>query len=340
MTRASDGYLRPITADEAAELFSSFDPFAHILLAVSGGPDSVALMTLARDWAKARGRKAPRFSVATVDHGLRKDAREEAALVARFAKNLRLPHETLVWRGSKPRTGLQEKARAARYDLLITHALAIRADAIALAHHADDQAETVLMRLAAGSGLSGLSGMKPVTQRDGIAILRPFLGHSSARLRATLDARGISYVDDPSNANEMFARIRLRKARAVLEAEGLTVERLQTFSGRMARADEALRFMADKAARQYEMPSETGQIFSPALFEEPSEIIVRVLQTSILKIGTGGDPTLYRLENRILELSRAHSSGKARKLTLGGAILSLSADGRLKILPEPPRRKV
>lgn len=340
MKRASVGQSRPITAQEAGETLSSFKSYNHILLAVSGGPDSVALMVLARDWAKSQGRHASKFSVATVDHGLRKEARDEAALVARHAKSLRMPHMTLSWHGPKPKTGLQEKARTARYALLIAHARAINADAIAFAHHKDDQAETVLMRLASGSGLSGLTGMKTITHRDGVMILRPLLEVSSSRLRATLDARGIAYVDDPSNSNVVFARVRLRQSHAVLEAEGLTTERLKTFSDRMARADEALSFIANKAGRKYEMPFEMGQVFAPGLFNEPSEIILRVLQTAILQIGTGGDPMLHRLENCILELSRARSSGKTLKLTLGGTILSLSADGRLKILPESRRRKV
>jgi tRNA(Ile)-lysidine synthase len=235
---------------------------------------------------------------------------------------------------------LQEKARAARYDLLLAYARTIKADAIAFAHHKDDQAETVLMRLASGSGLSGLAGMKPTSHRDGHFILRPFLNVPSARLRATLDARGIVYVDDPSNSNVMFARVRLRQSYAILEAEGLSVERLKTLSDRMARADDALRLMTEKAALQYVIPFETGRIYSPALLDEPSEIILRVLQGAIAEVGTGADPVLNRLESRILDLCCARSSGKPLKLTLGGAILSLSADGRLKILPEPPRRKV
>lgn len=339
MTRASDGTPRPILADEAKDLFSCFAPFSHILLAVSGGADSVALMVLARDWATSRRRKAPKFSVATVDHGLRKEARDEAARVAKLAKSLRMPHETLLWRGTKPKTGIQEKARLARYDLLLAHARAIKAEAIALAHHADDQAETLLMRLASGSGLSGLAGMRMVTMRDGIFVVRPMLELASARLRTTLDARGIGFVDDPSNSNDAFARVRLRKARAVLEAEGLSRERLQTLAYRMARADEALKISTVAAQHRHIIPSETGQIFAPTLFNEPLEIILRVLQASILTLGSGAELILHRLENRILDLCAARSIGKSMKFTLGGAILSLSADGRLKILPESPRRK-
>jgi len=340
MSRAADLINRPISADDAAHLFASCLGFKHILLAVSGGPDSIALMALARDWAKSQRRKAPKLSVATVDHGLRKEARDEAKLVAGFAKSLRMPHTILTWRGVKPKSGIQEKARAARYELLVAHANAIHADAIALAHHADDQVETILMRLASGSGLSGLAGMNAITRRDNMPLLRPLLHVSSAQLRAFVDDRGLPFVDDPSNANEAFARVRFRKSRAVLEAEGLSRERILALAQRMRRADGCLNVIARKIHRLCVMPGSDGCCYAPQLFDEPIEIVIRVLQTTISTIGTGDEPMLHRLENRVLDLVAARSLGKSLKLTLGGAVLSLSADGRLKILPESPRRKV
>ena len=209
-----------------------------------------------------------------------------------------------------------------------------------LAHHADDQAETLLMRLASGSGITGLTGMKETTRRDEILILRPLLRLPAMRLRATVDALAIPYVDDPSNQNDAFQRVRLRKARAVLRAEGLTSDRLAIFAKRMARADDALKILADRARRSHEMPFEMGHMFAPTLFDEPHEIILRVLHASILQIGSGSEPMLYRLEDHVEDLVLAHSLGKSLKLTLGGAILAISADGRLKITSESPRRKV
>lgn len=340
MTRQAELKSRPISAEEAAALFSCFESFHHTLLAISGGPDSVALMILARDWAKARGRSAPKFSVATVDHGLRKEAGDEAELVARIAKKINMPHATLHWRGPKPKTGIQEKARTARYDMLIAHARMIKADAIAFAHHADDQAETILIRLAAGSGLAGLAGMKPVSHREEISILRPLLDLSSARLRATLIARNIDFVDDPSNENDLYARVRVRKARDVLAAEGLTGERLNILAHRMARADDALREMARIAEHRHALPLPKGRSFAPSLFDEPVEILIRVLNAAIVATAGEGEPMLHRLENRSLDLRMARNQKKALKLTIGGAVLSLSTDGRLKITPESPRRKV
>ena len=340
MTRAAVVTARPILADEAADYFASFAPYRHILLAVSGGADSIALMALARDWAKTQTRRAPKLSVATVDHGLRKEARDEAALVARFASLLRMDHALLTWRGVKPKSGIQEKARTARYDLLIAHARVIGAQAIALAHHADDQAETLLLRLAAGSGLSGLSGMKAIAWREDMPILRPLLDLPAARLRATVDERGIAFVDDPSNENDAYARVRMRKARDVLAVEGLSRERLQTLAHRLARADDALREIAALADARHEMPLPNGRAYAPSLFDEPLEILIRVVQGAVAHIGAGDEPMLHRLENKVLDLLAARTLNKSLKLTMGGAILSLSTDGCLKILPESPRRKV
>ncbi|HXZ18039.1 MAG TPA: tRNA lysidine(34) synthetase TilS, partial [Roseiarcus sp.] len=126
------------------------------LIAVSGGPDSTALLLMAAEWAARRG---ARVFAATVDHGLRPESAAEAAGVALLSAKLSVPHATLVWSGAKPATRLQERAREARYRLLLAHAEKIGADRIATAHHLDDQAETVLFRLLRGSGVSGLKGM-------------------------------------------------------------------------------------------------------------------------------------------------------------------------------------
>jgi tRNA(Ile)-lysidine synthase len=340
MMRLADGNARSVSAEEAAEFFSCFKAHNHILLAVSGGPDSIALMVLAQRWKKASGRAAPKISVATVDHGLRKEARREAEGVARLGRSLRLPHVTLTWSGAKPKSGVQEKARSARYELLVSHAREICADAIAVAHHADDQAETVLLRLAAGSGLSGLAAMKKNTVRDGIAILRPFLTLPSARLRETLVEAHIPFIDDPSNDDSAYARIRMRQARATLEQDGLTRERLVTLSNRMDRADEALRQIATAADRRHRMPSDSGRIYAPPLFAEPFEIIIRVIQDAISSVGRDDEPNLQRLEHHVGTLLSARSEAKPCKLTIGGVILSLSAHGIFKIQAETLRRKV
>ncbi|MEJ1938863.1 tRNA lysidine(34) synthetase TilS, partial [Nostoc sp. NIES-2111] len=155
-----------------------------LLLAVSGGPDSMALLALCAAWANERpdGQPRPPLFAATVDHWLRPEARDEAAMVAREASRLSVPHSVLDWAGPKPRTGLQEAARQARYALLAEEARRVGATDVVTAHHADDQAETILMRLVRGSGLDGLAGMAAERPLDGVRLVRPLLGIPKSRL--------------------------------------------------------------------------------------------------------------------------------------------------------------
>jgi tRNA(Ile)-lysidine synthase len=159
------------------------------------------------------------FSVATVDHGLRADSRAEAEAVGETARRLGLQHAILDWRGDKPKTGLQAAARAARYALLVRHAHEMDADAIVVAHTADDQAETVAMRAARDAGARGLAGMKEVMliaagASEPVALLRPFLNVRRGALRAFLTDAGAAFVDDPSNRDHRFERVRIRETLA------------------------------------------------------------------------------------------------------------------------------
>src|SRR5690606_17098772 len=183
---------------------------------------------------------------ATVDHRLRPESRREAAADARLAKPLGVEHQTLAWMGRKPSRGLQEAAREARYGLLFGLAEKIRADAVATAHTLDDQAETFLMRLARGSGISGLGAIRKKSARAGLTLLRPLLGVPKARLVAMLRKARVPFASDASNRDTRFLRSRLRKLRASLDAEGLVPERLARAAHRLARADEAIEAIVDE----------------------------------------------------------------------------------------------
>src|SRR6185437_12974958 len=169
-----------------------------IILAVSGGPDSTALMWLAARWRRALAR-GPRLIAVTIDHGLRSEGAREAREVKRLARSLDLPHRTLRWSGAKPSTGVPAAARAARYALLARAARQSRATHILTAHTRDDQAETVLMRLLRGSGIAGLAAMARESERDGLRLARPFLDVSKSQLIATLKKAKIEFADDPTN---------------------------------------------------------------------------------------------------------------------------------------------
>ena len=149
---------KPVSRAEAKALFAGLHALPALVLAVSGGPDSTALMVLAARWRDALKGNKPKLVAVTVDHGLRKESKREAAAVARLARKLKVAHRTLRWRGRKPKTGLQQAARAARYRLLAEAARKARASHILTAHTLDDQAETVLIRMTPRQRADGAGG--------------------------------------------------------------------------------------------------------------------------------------------------------------------------------------
>ncbi len=327
-----------LSEDEAAALFAPVLSFDALLIAVSGGPDSIALVWLMQRWAKGRT-DAPRLIVASVDHGLRADSAREAAAVATLCAQLGLPHETLLWTGEKPRTRVQETARLARERLLLACAMRHQAGAIVMAHHADDQAETVLMRLAAGSGLAGLKGMALREAIEGSAVvkLRPLLDIPKSRLVATCQAAGLPFVTDPSNANEAFARARLRRSAAVLAREGLTPSRLVTLARRMRQVDEALDQVTDEALQGplvLDWPQAgTIQLASKHYDSLPQAVRLRVVQRAVaerLSEGHGALADVERLEQWL-------ASGMKGRRTLGGVLVSRMATS-VTFQPAPLRR--
>lgn len=211
-------------------------------LAVSGGADSLALLLLAA--AALSGRVA----AATVDHRLRPESAGEARLVAAFCDRLGCPHATLPVTVADGRGGLQAEARAARYAALADWAGSRGLACLATAHHCDDQAETVLMRLRRGSGVGGLSGIRPVRPEGALRIVRPLLGWSKAELVALVDAAGLEPVDDPSNRDLRFDRAAVRH---LLEQDGgFDPARLARSAAACREADEALDWTAAGLAEQ------------------------------------------------------------------------------------------
>src|SRR5271169_7262736 len=209
----------PISARRAKRLFADWKRAPAIVLAVSGGPDSVALMWLAARWRRALSR-GPRLVAVTIDHGLRAEAAREAREVKRLAQALAVEHRTLRWNGAKPNTGVPAAARAERYRLLAQAARSVRATHVLTAHTQDDQAETLLMRLLRGSGIAGLAAMARESDRDGVLLARPLLDIPKSRLIATLNKAKIAFADDPTNHDPTFTRPRLRALLPLLAAEG------------------------------------------------------------------------------------------------------------------------
>jgi tRNA(Ile)-lysidine synthase len=330
---------------EAAALFADLEDCRSLVLAVSGGPDSTALMALAARWG-ASLRRGPRLVAVTVDHGLRPGSAREARAVKRLAQQIGVEHRTVRWLGPKPSTGIQEAAREHRYQLLAAAARRVGARHVLTAHTRDDQAETVLFRLARGSGLTGLAGMTRITPCEDVLVVRPFLGLAKARLVATLEAAGIGYVEDPSNTDPRFARARLRRIMPTLSAEGLDAPRLARLARRLARAERALQIQADEAFSRLAAGPEPGRgcirLDLPGYCELPTEIALRVLGTAVATLGQEGPAELGKLE-ALLAAILAAATGPRPSLrlrrTLAGAMITLEAE-RLIVEQAPPRRAV
>ena len=336
---AADGAAsaRPLTAAEANHLFSGLTSASAVVLAVSGGPDSTALLLLAARW-RGKRKRGPKLLAVTIDHGLRKEAAAEARQVARLAKKLDVPHRILRWRGTKPSSRLQEKARAMRYRLLAEAAAKAGAIHILTAHTIDDQAETVLMRLLRGSGPAGLAGMVRETQLGEITLLRPFLDVSKARLLATLRKAEISFAEDSSNRDPRFTRVRMRKLLPALAEEGLDAKRLALLARRLRRLEAALEAAVDRAA-QPARGWESGrvEVEAPHFKALPAEVALRLLGRAITIVGNEGPVELAKLEALHAAMT-AEKPPRARfRRTLAGAMVTLAPEG-LTVERAPARR--
>lgn len=288
----------------------------RIALAVSGGGDSMAMAQLALDWAKKHGTD---ILVLTVDHGLREDAAVEAQNVAEYFASHNIPCRILTWQGEKPLTHLQEEARHARYRLLIDACRADGRDILMLAHNAEDQMETFWMRLAHGSGLDGLAGMAPRRRQDGIDLVRPLLTFTRAELRDVCVLSHCPYIDDPSNTNERFLRVRLRGVENVLAAEGLTPQRLSHVLHKLEEARDALRFFEDQAAAAcltHHADAAYVAIDHAVLNTYPAEMRRRLLARAIGLVSAQFYPVPFP---QLDDLARQLSQGSFKGVTLAGA---------------------
>ncbi len=254
-------------------------PYANedqIAVALSGGGDSMALTSLLSDWCETN---AVKLHILHVNHNLRAESKDEAKQVKQWIKDI--PHykfKVLNWTHQTSITKkIQEQARDNRYRLMADYCKQHKVQYLCVAHHADDQAETILFRLAKGSGIDGLVGMQfeQLFNKD-IIILRPLLNHSHDDLIEYCKQTGLKYFEDPSNKNEQFARVRLRNARTILESEGLTAARLQQISNRLARAREALNFYCSEFLKNHSVGKNSINLIE---FKSlPMDIMIRVLQ--------------------------------------------------------------
>jgi tRNA(Ile)-lysidine synthase len=297
-----------------------------IAVAVSGGPDSMALLSLLSTHLSQY--PDAKIHALTFDHGLRDESRVEAQQVGEWVANWsNVEHHILNWHGDKPDTSIMEQARDARYTAMCAwcHANAIKT--LWLGHHQTDQAETFLFRLAKGSGLDGLGGMgeyQPCSVDPSIMLVRPMLQMAKADIVAFCHDRAIPHVTDPSNINMKYARARLRHALPALEAEGLTESRLAATSRRLERARVALDHYADQIiAVSAQIETTRSTVALDALNAAPDEIRIRVIRRVLDRMGPGGyGPRLDRLEDIIDQIF----NGGGKRFTLGGYVFAREGD--------------
>jgi len=334
MEQPAEGRILAISPEEFAALTIPLGPFERsprLAVAVSGGADSLALALLADRWVRERDGTVLAL---TVDHGLRPEAAAEAQQVALWLEARGIAHRTLHWQGPYPAKGRQAAARNARYRLLEEACAEAGIFHLLLAHHREDQAETFLLRLARGSGLSGLAGMAAVVELRSCRLLRPLLTVPRARLAASLEAAGQDWIEDPSNRNPVYARVRLRRSAALLATEGLTPRRLSETATRLSRSRAAVE---DSVARCIVRtttfyPAGFAQIAPTGLTASPREVGLRALAALLATVG--GESYTPRLDRLERLYDRISTGSLATGVTLGGCRI-LTRRGTLLICREP-----
>ncbi len=315
-------------------------------VAVSGGGDSLALMHLLADWAKAQGHEPP--VVVTVDHKLQQHSSVNAKQVLAWAKRSGLKAHALTWKGAKPKGDIEAEAREARYRLMGEWCRKRGIAALYVGHTRDDQAETFLLRLARGSGLDGLAAMRPVSSYPlpdfkELQLIRPLIGIERDALRAYLTARSQEWFDDPMNGDPRFARVRIRAAMEHLAIAGLTRGRIADAAAHLARAREALDAVT-AAVLRHACRAEGKAVYveTGALLAAPREVGLRALAQ--LLMGVSGQlyrPRFERLE-RLFDSIVRNSLGQGRTLhgcRIGPAPVSAASGTTMLAITREPGRK-
>lgn len=315
-----------------------------VVVAVSGGADSMALCLLTCVWAQ---KNDVALTALTVDHGLRKNSADEATQVGTWLAAQGIRHHILKWiDGAEVQSRVQERARDARYALMRDWCLDHGVKHVLVAHHQEDQAETVLMRLKKGSGLLGLAGMARVRDLGGVQLLRPLLDVEKSRLRQTLEAVGQDWVEDPSNDNPVFERVRTRLLLTHLEHEGVSARRLATAARAVARVRTVLENAADDVISQVGSAHGVGGLCVDAklFLAAPRTVRQLVLAKLLAQVGGGGYPPARSKLESLLTWMKVQQDGSVAR-TLGGCTVRRVQKRRenthavlFLISPEGPRK--
>jgi tRNA(Ile)-lysidine synthase len=319
---------QPLTEAELAAAIEAIATFEHepfVAVAVSGGPDSLALAILADRWARRRGGTICALSV---DHGLRLESGAELRVLHGWLAARAIRHVVLAWEGEKPETGVQERARAARYRLLAGWCRENGCLHLLTAHHRDDQIETHLIRARAGSAADGLGGMSAVRELDNCRLLRPLLGVAKARLAALLEAERQPFIDDPSNCNLAFERARLRA-----DGRATSDERLASEIRRLGRERAGAERARDALAARAVMLHPAGfAAIDPVLLRAAPRRIAEPLPSAVART-IGGDDGYPPRRDRVARLFDRLAAADFRGCTFAGCRF-VSWRGRVLVMRE------
>ena len=308
--------VRPHTQFNLINIFARLVGAQKIALAVSGGSDSLAMMHMVQEWARGLA-QAPKIFVISVDHGLRTQAAAECAQVAAWSKRLDLPHVTLHWHGDKPKTGVQAKARKARYDLMSAWCLENHIPILLTAHTIDDQAETVVMRQQRTTSVKSLAGIWPERDWNGVRILRPLLSLRRQELRDYLFECGAEWIDDPSNSDQRYERVRIREQLAGdVTAAGIAAEAMLATSFNQAGALEWVqREVVLDETSLIKIPLDRFGLAAAEVKDEILGLVLRILGLALL-------PDVKKRQALLGWLT----SGESFRRTLGGAVFAKRAN--------------
>jgi len=327
-----DKVTEPLCAKSFAQLMSQcgkFENITSLAVAVSGGGDSMALTTLLKEWCDAQGIN---LVALTVDHGLRAESKAEAKDVQNTLSQQGIAHDILTWQHEEDvKSSIQEKARLNRYQLLLDACRKKNIQYLAVAHNLEDQAETFLHRLAKGSGVAGLAAMASVREKEGITLIRPLLSIPHDRLLATCRVKGIKWIEDTSNQDDKYARIRLRKSRDILTQEGLTQTRIANMAKKFARTRDYLEKQTDIALQECaDLSGDVASISHEKWLSYHAEIALLIL-IEALKYVSGQE---YPPRSQSLEGLYDHiRSFDFKSTTLHGCLISLEKQ-EIKIMRE------
>ena len=325
--------LKPISVAEFDIIFSHIveKKIFKIAVAVSGGPDSLALTWLLRNWCVNQG---VRLTALTVDHGIQPNSTENSRKVCQWLKSWDVDCQILTWFGEKPNTKIQENARINRYKLMLDWCIQNDFENLALAHHQEDQAETFLIRILRGSGSDGLACMQKISKRRGVRLLRPVLAVPKSRLLATLKLQNQECLDDPANTNPMFTRTLIRNLTGSLAERGFDTTRLANLSGQFGqlrmRFEELTELVIDRAVNIY--PTGWASVDSRILMSLPDEVGRRVIIYLIRSIGGRPYPPRRKALDRLTAFLGLRDKFTAH--SLGGCSIRRTHKNRLMILRE------